>query len=287
MKRIIKIIFVLVALYGAFLAITNIAVNSWMTNAESSMIDIDEVDMSSIPASMWEVHKYIADHPKEAYDILETYSYLNGTWGNDTWFPANNGGIDFVVKWAYTRKAFANSISYWSKKLNIDPDLVMACVLGEQIRIANKWARWNLKDIVNWMTPRLLRSYNTSLGIGGIKLTTAKDIKKNTIDYGMWEYVKDDVLTSSWLADNDALNAKYATFLVYNIMTRWIEDWHNISDKPWVICTLYNMWNAKEKAPHANPLIGGSVIRVGKKNFVYGWLAQWAYRYLKIYSDKK
>ena len=290
MKKIFKAILLLVAVYIWMQITMNVAINNWLTNAKSEEIHIIKSKEIVIPSEMWEVHKYISENPSVAYDINDTYIYLHWTWDNWTWRftegMMDNAWFRFTIAGVYQRKSFVNSIDYRSKQLWIDKDLVMWCVLWEQLRISTKWARGNLKAIVNWMTPRLLRSYNTSLGIGGIKLTTANQIKKDAIKYGYLD-LRNDVITSSWLADNDAFNAKYATFLVYNIINRRAKEWVDISNNPGVVCTLYNMWNDPKKEPHQNPLIGWAVIRVWNKNFVYGWLAQWAYRYLKIYSDKK
>lgn len=269
-------------------------IDNGYTSAKSEEIIIEANIVDDIPASNRQAHKYISENPKDAYKVLEAYTYLNGTGSNNEQrFPKNNWWLDFVIKGISARKAFINTVTNLSKQLNIDPDLVMACVLWEQIRIANKWARGNLKNIITWMTPRLLRSYNVSLWIGWIKIETAKRIKKDAIEYwykrwpfdNMWKLrLWDDIITSSWLADNDAFNAKYSTFLVKNIITRRKNAWYDISHNPWIVWTLYNMGNDKDKIPHNNPKIWGSIINIWNNKYVYWGISMVVYWYLKIYK---
>ena len=256
-------------------------INNWYTNSESDIMIQDTWIKVNIPTSMWHVHKYILENSNNTKNINEIYLYLNGTWGNETRFPKNNGWLDFIISWMNTRWYYEEVIKR-AKELYIDPDLVMSCVLAEQVRIANKWARGNLKNIIIWMTPRLLRSYNVSLGIGWIKVTTANQVKRDT-KVQLW-IILTDVISSSWLMDNDKLNAKYATFLVKNIITRRQLSWYDISNNPWVVCTIYNIGNTKGKQPNNNPQVWWSIININWKEFVYGWIAMWIYWYLKIYK---
>jgi hypothetical protein len=110
--------------------------------------------------------------------------------------------LDFVIKGIDNRKEFTESLYYWSDLLGIDKDMSLACVLGEQIRIANKGARGKLKDIIISSTPKLLRSYNISLGIGGIKFETAQKIRDQACKYWygddfMRDEICNDVITST------------------------------------------------------------------------------------------
>lgn len=55
--------------------------------------------------------------------------------------------------------------------------------MGEQVRIAAKGARGDLKGVIVNNTPRFLVSYNVSLGVGGIKTSTARDIARDAKEY--------------------------------------------------------------------------------------------------------
>jgi hypothetical protein len=93
------------------------------------------------------------------------------------------------------------------------------------------------------------------LGIGGIKVYTATLIKKDAINYGYGSGLQNDKITEYDLANDDDFNAKYAVYLVKNILTRREKADLDISDNPGVICTLYNMGNHPNKEPHKYPKI--------------------------------
>jgi hypothetical protein len=99
----------------------------------------------------------------------------------------------------------------------------------------------------------------------------------------MRDEICNDVITSTWLANNDAFNAKYAAYNVFNIIEKRKRAGYDISKNPGVVCTLYNIGN-EEKEPNANPKIWGSVIRIGDRNYVYWGISRGVYRYLKIFQ---
>ena len=202
-----------------------------------------------------------------------TYNMIPNEILNNPWFKFTLDGMD-------TRKAFTDSVYKRSKELWVDDKLVMACVMAEQVRITTKGVRGNLKNLILNTTPKLLRSYNVSLGIGGIKVTTAQKIKRDANVYWYWHRLW--AISASWLADNDALNAQYATFLVNNIATRRRLSGYDISKNPGVLCTLYNLGNPTKKQPHENPQVGWAVIPIGKWKYTYGEIAVWIYQILQI-----
>lgn len=276
-----------VILYLFSILVLNFSINHWLTNADSTKESFGNTNVCNIiPASTRQIHKYIVEHNDDAVDVCNTYQYLNGTTSNPNWFPQGNWWLQFVVDWINTRKTFVDAINKYSKQLQLDPDLVISCVLWEQIRIANKWARWKLKDVVLHSTPTLFRSYNTSLWLWWIKVTTAQQVRGNAIDYwyDYFDQLLPDIITSNKLIKDDDFNAKYATYLVKNIIYRWQLSGYDISNNPGVVCTLYNLGNRIDKVPNANPQIWGSVIRVGNHDYTYGWLSMGVYRYLKIYK---
>lgn len=254
-KKILFCLLILVALYVIWTQVLWFLINKWITNSKSdeSMIKAEEI--------------YLL--PQEVLD---------------------NKWVQFTLNGINTRKIFIDTVETLSKELYLDSDLVMACVLAEQIRISTKWVRWNLKWLILNSTPKLLRSYNVSLGIWWIKLDTAYRVKKEAISYwyskwpidNMWKIWMIDTITSSWLADNDRLNAIYATFLVKNIVTRWQLSWYDISDKPWIVCTLYNFGNDIKKKPNANPKIWWAIIPINGKDYTYWAIWMWVYYHLKL-----
>lgn len=254
-KKILIIIFILLVLYVIWTQVLWLLIDKWVTNSKSDESMIKATEIYLLPQ-----------------DVLE------------------NKWVQFTLNGMNTRKTFVDTVKTVSSELWLDSDLVMACVLAEQIRISTKWVRWNLKWLILNSTPKLLRSYNVSLGIWWIKLDTAYKIKRDAIEYAyekwpinnMWKIRLIDAITSSWLADNDRLNAIYATFLVKNIVTRRQLSWYYIWDKPGVVCTLYNMWNDEDKIPHKDPKVWWAIIPINWKNYTYWAIGMWVYYHLKL-----
>lgn len=283
-KKILLLILFCIIFYFWLIYLAWYAIKEGYTNSESGSVVYKKYN-TWIPASNWKVHKYISNNIENKDNIENSYYYINWTWNNPNRFPKNNWWLNFVVKWIYNRKTFISWIYKYSTILDIDPDLVISCVMWEQIRIANKWVRWKLKNIIiNW-TPTAFRSYDVSLWIWWIKVSTAYKIKRDAIKYWYWDNLKLYAITESWLILNDTLNSMYATYLVKNILVRREKAWFDISNNPGVICTLYNMWNPKNKKPNLNPKIWWSIIKIWWKNFVYWWLSEAVYRYIKIYWE--
>ena len=266
-----------------------ILVNGY-TNSASATIVVNTGFSLAVPDSNIQVHAYLSQHPEDTQAVYLAYGYLNGTWSVDTGrFPQdveNDLGFKFIINGIETRKEFLNTIKQASAALGIDYTIVLSSLLSEQIRIASKWVRWELKDIVIHSTPKLLRSYNISLGIGGIKVSTAKRIAKDAQRYGYGDVFlsgkKLDLISN--LTISDYRQWIYPTYLVKNIITRRSLSWYDISHNPGIVGTLYNMGNPIDKPPHADPEIWGAVITIGKHKYVYWWIAMGLYRYLKIYK---
>ena len=254
-KKIIIIVVVLFILYVIWTQVVWLLIDKWVTNSKSdeSIIKANEI--------------YLL--PK---DVLE------------------NKWVQFTLSGMNTRKVFVDTVKTVSSELRLDSDLVMACVMAEQIRISTKGVRWNLKWLILNSTPKLLRSYNVSLGIGWIKLDTAYRIRKDAIEYAYSKWPIDnmakvrlrDIITTSSLSDNDRINAIYATFLVKNIITRWKLSWYDISNKPGVVCTLYNMWNDEDKVPHKDPKVWWAIIPINWNNYTYWAIWMGIYYHLKL-----
>lgn len=277
------------------IGIVSYLINNGYTNSSSESLGIDESFSVEVPETNIQVHQYLATHPEDTKAVYLAYGYLNGTWNNGSGytttgrFPpevANDLGFKFIINGIETRQDFLDSIKQESEKLGIDYTIVLSSLLAEQIRIASKWARGELKDIVIHSTPKLLRSYNVSLGIGWIKISTAKRIAKDAITYGyggIFSPVKKLNLTNI-LTTSDYRQWIYPTYLVKNIITRRSLSWYDLSHNPGVVGTLYNMGNPIDKPPHDNPAIGGAVITLAGHKYVYWWIAMGLYRYLKIYK---
>ena len=98
------------------------------------------------------------------------------------------------------------------------------------------------------------------------------------------EYWYNDLLIQKKL-ENPIYWTLYVAWLIDNIINKRNKEWFNISNKSWIIITLYNMGNSK--IPHWNPDLWGSLIKLDDKNNLYFWeLGFLMHFYLKYYLGK-
>ncbi|NTV44792.1 MAG: hypothetical protein HGA67_03815 [Candidatus Yonathbacteria bacterium] len=72
----------------------------------------------------------------------------------------------------------------------------------------------------------------------------------------------------------------YAALYLKEIMSQWKHAGYDISDRPEILMTVYNLGLAKSK-PKADPQVGGAVITLNGKDYTFGSLAFYFY-----YSDE-
>jgi len=244
-KTILAIIICIFVLYLLWIYVIWYLINNWYTNAESTSIEIVEEKKYYLPE-----------------DVI------------------NSQCVQFVLNWIDNRKTFNTALIETSKDLWLDYNIVISAILWEQIRISCKGVRGNLKSIILYGTPTLFRSNNVSVGIAGIKLNTAFKIKRDAINYGYWDKIKNIGVSEEILTKNDRVSWIYATYLVQNIIYRWWIEWYDISMNAWVVGTLYNMGNREDKIPHEDPKIWWAIITIEWQQFTYWEISLWVYNYL-------
>lgn len=282
-KKIIVALWCMFSIYMLMITLLSVLIETGITNSDSDVMVVYTWRNVHTPYNH-KIYEYMRENPEHIESLIDTYRYFNWSWESENIFPknmTNSSCFMFILNWIYNRKEFVNEIQIQSKLLWIDPDLVLSSVLPEQIRIACKWTRDSIKRTIIYWTPTLFRSYDVSLWLGGIKVSTAKKIKYDACNNIWWE-ICDDIITDNNLIKDDRFNAKYAVYLVYNILHRREAEWYDISNNPWVVATLYNMGNVDKKIPHKSPCIWWSIIYIWGKKYVYGGLWQGIYYHLKI-----
>lgn len=232
-------------LYSLWIFCMGYLVNNWYTNSKSEEVEIEKEKLFFLPDEV-----------------------------------VNAQCVKFVLDWVENRVVFNEALKKYSKELWLNYNIVLSSILWEQIRISCKWVRGKLKNIiVNW-TPTLFRSYDISVGIAWIKVWTALKVKRDAINYGYWDWIKNDLITEERLSKNDELSAKVAVYLIQNIIhRRWIE-WYDISMNAGIVWTLYNMGNREDKIPHENPKIWWAIIDIHWQKFTYWEISLWIYNLL-------
>lgn len=172
--------------------------------------------------------------------------------------------------------------------------LIASVILPEQARFFSS----NREVFKRWFEPmKLLGSLSQfSLGVSGIKQETAVRIE---------EYANDP--TSPFFPDNTAANLLkydniadkdaelfkrltdednhyysylYTALYIKEVIMQWERAGFDISNRPEVIVTLFNLGFDKS-IPHANPTAGGAVLNIGNTDYTYGALGGLFY-----YSDE-
>jgi hypothetical protein len=193
----------------------------------------------------------------------------------------------YVIK-QLTSWDYYSHIQQVSNIFQIDQKLLVSAIGVEQFRYLTTNRAYAKKMIKS--NKHLTKFSKFSYGPWWIKVATAREIQDSVKKYNpeiYQKYFQEDV----WLK-NSALIEKledefwgilYAWALIYSIQERWKQAWFDISHKPGVLITLYNMWNPKHKKPHANPDIWGSIIIVEWDKRYFWEIWELFYYYLKYY----
>ncbi len=167
----------------------------------------------------------------------------------------------------------------------VEPRLITSMLVGEQIRLYNS-QRENFKAIVS---PLKVLTVETkfSLGVTGIKEETAIKVEKFLKDKNSPFYLgtKFENIISYKNADpsteryNRLTNYRdhfysylYAALILKQIQTQWGKAGYDISQRPEILATLYNL-GFEVSVPKENPQAGGSRIWLNKVMYTFGTIA--------------
>jgi hypothetical protein len=187
----------------------------------------------------------------------------------------------------YIRNFFETSVTkqYFNKVIvdlwDVTTDELKSVIMIEQIR----WTmtnRWFFKQMVKH---NILQSFTDfSLWISWMKITTAIEIEKYLKDpnseFYLWkkyETILDYNPTNKKMSLQKKLtenNTYYYQYLYTWIAIKMIkkqrrEVWYDLTDKVWLIATIYNIW-LKKSNPNDYPGIWGSILNLDWKKW-YFW----------------
>ncbi len=171
------------------------------------------------------------------------------------------------------------------KMLGIEPRLIATVLIGEQIRLFNS-GREMYKTVL--MPLKILSvSSMISFGVTGIKEQTAREVERNLRDINSQFYLgknlenlivfkttNPDAERMANLIDykNHYYSYLYAGLIIRQIREQWIRAGYDISYRPEVLATLFNVGFNSSK-PKPNPVVGGSHVEVGGRNYTFGGIA--------------
>jgi hypothetical protein len=167
----------------------------------------------------------------------------------------------------------------------VEPRLIVAVLVGEQIRLFNS----SREAYKKWIGPLKILSVETtfSLGVTGIKVPTARRIEQNLKDSTsifylgkQYEHLLDfntkaiaeerfKRLTSY---ENHFYSYLYAALNVKQLMIQWERSGFQIGSRPEILSTLYNI-GFEASIPKENPVVGGSAINIKGKKYTFGSIA--------------
>lgn len=172
-----------------------------------------------------------------------------------------------------------------SQKANVSPRLVASFLFVEQMRLY--FDNRELFEKVFYPLKILVSQNQFSLGVTGLKQETAKMIEGNLyatsspfylgekyahlLDFDSdnhgnerFERISDD--------KNHYYSYLYSGLYAKQVMEQWKKAGFDISERPEIIATLYNIGFDNSK-PKKNPLAGGSEIKIGDHKYTFSALA--------------
>ena len=178
-----------------------------------------------------------------------------------------------------------NLIDSAANLTGVEPRLIVAVLVGEQIRLFNS----NREAYKKWIGPLKILSVETqfSLGVTGIKVATAQKIEKNLKDstsvfYLGKEYenlldfetpsVSDERFRRLTSYQNHFYSYLYAALNVKQMKVQWEKAGFPIDNRPEILATLYNV-GFEASIPKENPIVGGSGINIKGKKYTFGSVA--------------
>jgi hypothetical protein len=167
----------------------------------------------------------------------------------------------------------------------VEPRLIVAVLVGEQIRLFNS----SREAYKKWIGPLKILSVETtfSLGVTGIKIPTAQTIEKylkdstsafylgqkykNLLDF-QTKNVPQERFNRLTSYKNHYYSYLYAALNVKQIKQQWEHSGFPISERPEILATLYNI-GYEASIPKENPEVGGSGINIKGKRYTFGSVA--------------
>ncbi len=197
--------------------------------------------------------------------------------------------------WLYIKNKFLiddqnkykKDINLVSNLLWLDPVLLKSAIITEQVRGFFTY-RWVAKKII-FDNFGIMRMGQWSYWIWWVKLLTAKKLltfAKSHLPQVYNKYLSQYNWTDETLLkllqdrDNYFYQILFAWLTLKEILRSWNMQWYDISNRPWIILTLYNIWN---KQANANPKIWWANIKINWIDYSFGSLWMLLYYYQKCY----
>ncbi|MEY5134130.1 MAG: hypothetical protein RLZZ198_2134 [Bacteroidota bacterium] len=181
-----------------------------------------------------------------------------------------------------------------SRLTGVESRIIVMCVVGEQLRMFNS-GREKFKQYV-YPYSRLILPSNRGYGVSGILEHTAIRIESTLFNekdpFYPGDYFQQTINVRDSFPEviNDSISAHkhktiqrlikggdhyysylYTAFLMRQFQAHWERNGFDLSNRPEILGTLFNLGYQKSK-PKKNPEVGGSTFKIGEKDYTFGGL---------------
>jgi hypothetical protein len=200
------------------------------------------------------------------------------------------------IEWSYFKEAVAKDKRYIDSAAaacGVEPRMIVACLVGEQVRLFNS-RRERFKNLVAPLKTLALET-NMSFGVTGIKEQTARNIETYLQDPqspfycgSKYEHLLDYDSTRNYNnAHNDTLSLRvkrlvqykdhyysylYAGIFIRQIATQWKKAGYSIDERPEILASIFNL-GYRKSIPKKYPAVGGSNFMIRDKEYTFGGVA--------------
>lgn len=201
-----------------------------------------------------------------------------------------------IVEWSYFKEAVSKDKRYIdsaAKAAGVESRMIVACLVGEQVRLFNS-RRERFKSFVAPLKTLALET-NLSYGVTGIKENTAQRIERYLKDSTSVYYLGNkyahlldyDSTRNYNNQHNDTLSLRvkrlvqytdhyysylYAAIYIKQIKTQWEKAGFPIDNRPEILASLFNLGYQKS-VPKKNPSVGGSNFKIREQEYTFGSVA--------------
>jgi hypothetical protein len=192
-------------------------------------------------------------------------------------------------EWRLLKEVFARDqvvINKAASDAGISPRLILGGVMGEQLRFFSN----RRESFKNYFEPmKILATLSKfSFGIAGLKPQTVslidehlknpksvfylgKDMEHVT-DYKDGVNIDTEIMNRITNTKDPYYSYLYVGLYMRQVTAQWASAGYDISDRPEVLATLYNL-GFNRSIPKANARSGGAIINVGGKEYAFGDLS--------------
>ncbi len=258
-------------------------VNSLFPSNSSAIIDAIKsgADNDKIESMIFAIEKEMAKNPKVSQALSDCDAYPESA--NKSNLFAWMNSEDWTVFEEAVKKD-SEVINRISKETGVPSRMIVGALVGEQLRLYNS----DRETFKQFFAPLKIlgNEVKFSLGVTGIKEETAMKIEANLKDPSSVFYPGPEFENLLDFKTGNPTNERverltdknnryypylYTALFIKEIEAQWSKAGFDISNRPEILGTLWNIGFAKSK-PNPSPSTGGAIIDIDGKQYTFGGL---------------